>query len=143
MLYLETMYKSAFRVTSYLSQPLRLGCYKAYLTQVFNLHGIPKTIILDWDKIFIILFWKEIMLQLRTTVALSTTYHTETEGQLQCLKQCLKQYLRCMCFFMPKTWSSWLHLAEWQYNTNLYSTIVMSPFWGLYKYQPLVCLGYF
>ncbi|GMJ03680.1 hypothetical protein HRI_004037200 [Hibiscus trionum] len=87
-----------------------------YLDQVFKLHGSPKVIISDKDKIFTILFWKELMKKLGTVSHLSSAYHPETDNQTERLNQCLEQYLCSLCFLKPHTWATWLPQADWWYN---------------------------
>jgi hypothetical protein len=41
-----------------------------------------------------------------------------------------------MCSDRPKSWSRWLSLAEWWYNTNFHSSIQMTPFEALFGYKP-------
>ena len=107
-----------------------------YLSQVFKLHGAPKSIISDRDKVFTGNVWQELMKLLGTGVQLSTAYHPESDGQSERLNQCLEQYLRCMCFMKPKSWILWLLLAEWWYNTSHHSALGMTPFQALYGYKP-------
>ncbi|GMI89956.1 hypothetical protein HRI_002664900 [Hibiscus trionum] len=42
----------------------------------------------------------------------------------------------------PKEWDSWLHLAEWWYNTSYHSTIRSSPYQILYGKIPLYHIPY-
>ena len=120
-----------------LSHPFSaLDVAKLYLNQVFKLHGAPKTIISDRDKVFTSNVWQELMKLLGTSVQLSTAYHPESDGQSERLNQCLEQYLRCMCFMKPKSWIIWLPLAEWWYNTSLHSAVGMTPFQAIYGYKP-------
>nr|XP_009800857.1 PREDICTED: uncharacterized protein LOC104246690 [Nicotiana sylvestris]XP_016496573.1 PREDICTED: uncharacterized protein LOC107815506 [Nicotiana tabacum] len=41
-----------------------------------------------------------------------------------------------MVFENPKQWAKWLHLAEWWYNTNYYTSLKTTPFEALYGYPP-------
>ncbi|GMJ15287.1 hypothetical protein HRI_005197900 [Hibiscus trionum] len=107
-----------------------------YLDQVFKLHGSPKVIISDMDKIFTSLFWKELMRKLGTVSHLSSAYHLETDGQTERLNQCLEQYLRSLCFLKPHTWATWLPQAEWWYNSNFHIALGLTPFEALYGYKP-------
>ena len=65
-----------------LSHPFTaLEVAKLYLSQVFKLHGAPKSIISDRDKVFTSNVWQELMKLLGTSVQLSTAYHLESDGQ--------------------------------------------------------------
>ncbi|GMI64497.1 hypothetical protein HRI_000119000 [Hibiscus trionum] len=107
-----------------------------YLDQVFKLHGSPKVIISDKDKIFTSLFWKELMKKLGTVSHLSSSYHPETDGQTERLNKYLEQYLRSICFLKPHTWATWLPQAEWWYNSNFQTALGLTPFEALYGYKP-------
>ncbi|GMI71757.1 hypothetical protein HRI_000845000 [Hibiscus trionum] len=107
-----------------------------YLDNVFKLHGSPKVIISDRDRIFTSIFWKELMKKLGTVTHLSSAYHPETDGQTERLNQCLEQYLRSLCFLKPQTWATWLPQAEWWYNSNFHTAIGSTPFEALYGYKP-------
>lgn len=41
-----------------------------------------------------------------------------------------------MCGGEPKRWAYWLHLAEFWYNTNYHTSLLMTPFEALYGYKP-------
>ena len=43
----------------------------------------------------------------------------------------------------PHTWSRWLGLAEYWYNTTYHSSIKMTPFEALYGYAPPLHVPYF
>lgn len=88
------------------------------LDNVIKLHGMPQIIISDWDPIFISSFWKEMFTSLGTKVKLSSSYHPQTDGETERVNQCIEMFLRCIAGHKPGTWSSWLSLAEWWYNTS-------------------------
>lgn len=109
---------------------------KAFLDVIYKLHGIPTTIVTDRDKIFTSSFWKKLFTLMGTQLAMSTTYHPQTDGQTKRLNRCLEHYLRCMVHTNPKQWLKWLPLAEYWYNTNHHSSLKLSPFQALYGYPP-------
>ena len=53
---------------------------QVYFEQVFKLHGIPKTIVSDRDKIFISNFWTELFKFQQVALHKSTAYHPQTDG---------------------------------------------------------------
>lgn len=67
---------------------------------------------------------------------MSSAYHPLTDGQTERVNQCLETYLRCFAHACPAKWNSWLHLAEFWYNTSPHSTLGKSPFEVLYGHSP-------
>ena len=70
---------------------------RVFLDQVAALHGIPKTIISDRDKVFKSTLWKELMKALGTKLNMSSAYHPQTDGNTKRVNQGLENYLRCIC----------------------------------------------
>jgi hypothetical protein len=104
------------------------------LDVVVRLHGMPKLIESDRDKIFISSFWNELFKLSNTTLVISTSYHPQTDGQTERVNQCLKMFLRCCVHDTPKKWKSWLPLAEFRYNISFHSSLGCTPFKALYGY---------
>ncbi|XP_026435822.1 uncharacterized protein LOC113333611 [Papaver somniferum] len=109
---------------------------KAFLDQVFKLHGLPSSIISDRDKVFTSHFWQDLFKALGTSLNLSTDYHPQTDGQSERVNSCLENYLRCITGHKPSKWCQWLSLAEWWYNTSYHTSLKFSPFQALYGYLP-------
>ncbi len=109
---------------------------KIFLDTVYKLHGCPKSIVTDRDKVFTSLFWKELFNLLGVQLKMSTSYHPETDGQTERVNRCLETYLRCMCFQHPKKWGKYLPLAEWWYNSNFHTSLDTTPFKALYGVAP-------
>lgn len=109
---------------------------RAFLDTVYKLHGLPKGIVSDRDKIFTSEVWQDLFKLLGTKLQMSSAYHPQTDGQTERVNRCLETYLRCMCFQRPHKWDRWLSLAEWWYNTNHHSSLGMTPFQALYGHPP-------
>jgi Integrase zinc binding domain/Integrase core domain len=54
---------------------------RAFLENIYKLHGLPIKIVTDRDPIFTSLFWRELMKNLEIKLNLSTAYHLQTDGQ--------------------------------------------------------------
>jgi len=72
------------------------------MNQIVKLHGIPKSITSDRDKVFTSQFWKNLFQLQGTTLAMSSAYHPQTDGQSEVLNKCLEMFLRCFTFENPK-----------------------------------------
>ena len=56
---------------------------KLYLTEIVSLHGVPLSIISYRGPQFTSHFWKSFQKGLSTQVNLSTTFHPQTDGQVE------------------------------------------------------------
>ena len=113
-----------------------------YFEHIFKLHGLPKTIVSDRDRIFLSKFWQELFSLLKVSLHLSSAYHPQSDGQTEVINRCLEGYLRCMTGEKPAEWMLWLPLAEWWYNTNWHSSIGVTPFEVIYGQPPPLHIPY-
>ena len=65
-----------------------------YVKEVVMLHGVPKSIVSDRDSKFVSNFWKSLHSALGTGLDLSTTFHPQTDGQLECTIQIIEDLLQ-------------------------------------------------
>ena len=107
---------------------------KLYLSHVYKLRGVPLAIVSDRDRIFTSKFWQELCKLDKVDLRMSTAYHPQSDGQTECVNQCLETFLQCYPHACPKQWSSWMDLVEYWYNTSFDSAIVRSPFEVMYGY---------
>ncbi|GJV75382.1 retrotransposon-related protein [Tanacetum coccineum] len=113
-----------------------------FLDNNYKLHGLPKTIVSDKDKIFLSLFWHSLFKMLKVGLKFSTAYHPQTDGQTEVVNKCLEGYLRCMTGENPKEWVQWLPLAECWYNTNFHSATHTTPYEIVYGQPPPLYIPY-
>ncbi|KAH0655105.1 hypothetical protein KY285_029987 [Solanum tuberosum] len=109
---------------------------EAFVVGVIRLHGPPRTIVTDRDPRFLHSFWQEINRLQGSTLAMSTAYHPQTDGQSEALNKCLEQYLRCYVADAPTKWVTMLPWAEFWYNTSYQTSAGMTPFKALYGREP-------
>ena len=97
-----------------------------------RLHGLPQSIVSDWDSRFTSKFWKSLQQALGTCLKFSTAFHSQTDGQSEGTIQILEDMLRACAIDFQGSWDKYLPLAEFSYNNSYQSTIGMAPYKALY-----------
>ncbi|KAJ1411180.1 Ribonuclease H-like superfamily [Sesbania bispinosa] len=113
-----------------------------FMTEIYRLHGMPKTIVSDRDRVLINKFWPELFRLSGTTLAFSSAYHPQTDGQTEVTNHILETYLRCFVSDEPRRWFQYLYLSEYWYNSSFHSSLRMSPFEALYGRSPPTIRSY-
>ena len=71
---------------------------------------------------------KSLHVALGTRLHFSTSYHPQTDGQLERVIQILEDMLRCCVLEFQGTWEKQLPLLEFAYNNSFQSSIQMAPY---------------
>ncbi|GKA75244.1 putative reverse transcriptase domain-containing protein [Tanacetum coccineum] len=103
-----------------------------YLNKIVARHGIPASIICDYDGRFTSNFLKSFHKALGTDISMSTAYHPETDGQSERTIQTLEDMLRACVIDFGKGWVKYLPLAEFSYNNSYHASIKAAPCEALY-----------
>ena len=112
------------------------GLVDLYISNVFNRHGLPKSIVCDRGAKFTSHFWRSLMERLDIKLNLSTAFHPQTDGQTERVNQTLEQYLRNYVTFEQDDWTTYLPLAQFVLNNQVHSVLTTSPFFALHGYHP-------
>ena len=96
------------------------------------MHGIPKSIVSYRDSKFTSNFWKGLFEGFGTSINMSTTYHPQTDGQIERVNQVIEDMLRMYVMDQPSKWEYYLHLLEFSYNNGYHFSLNMSPFKAMY-----------
>ncbi|MBW0493695.1 hypothetical protein O181_033410 [Austropuccinia psidii MF-1] len=104
--------------TPKMSSITSLDLAHSFIKNIFSNHGLPSSI------------------KLRISRDLSTSYHPETDGQIERVNQILEQYLRTYVSYHQNDWNTWLPLAEFAYNNSDHSSTKQSPFFTVYGRDP-------
>lgn len=91
---------------------------RAFSKHVAKLHGMPRSIISDRNRIVPSNLWKDLFKLQGTQLYRSTTYHPESDDQTEVRNRCVQQYLRCFVMDNPSNWPSYLHLPELWFKTS-------------------------
>ncbi|GJP37618.1 hypothetical protein CLOM_g22008 [Closterium sp. NIES-68] len=94
-------------------------------------------LISDRDPKFTNKFWKELMSLLGTKIAMSSAYHTQTDGQTKRLNQIVEQLLRAACKDEISKWDLHLPVLEFAYNNATHAATGQTPFFLYYGRHPL------
>ena len=103
-----------------------------YIKEIIRLHGIPISIISDWDPRFTSKFLGKLQEALGTRLNFSTTFHPQTDGQSERVIQILEDMLRSCAIDYEGSWDRHIPLVEFVYNNSFQSSIGMVPYEALY-----------
>ena len=115
-----------------------LDIAQLFVREIVRLHGVPARIISDRDAKFTSKFWTAMFQSLGTRLNLSSSYHPETDGQIERVNQVIEDMLRAYCGQQPRLWLKYLLLVEFSYNSSHHQSLGMSPFKALYGQDCLV-----
>ena len=105
---------------------------RLYIREIFRLHGVPVSIVSDRDPRFTTHFWKSFQKAMGTQLTMSTTFHLQTDGQLERTIQVLENMLRACVLDHKDSWEEHLPLVEFTYNNSYQASIQMAPYEALY-----------
>jgi hypothetical protein len=100
---------------------------RLFVDRIYCLHGLPKSFVSDRDSKFTALFWRFVFDILGTKLDMSSTRHSETDGQTERVNRILEEYLREVVKY-KKDWDLFLGLAEFCYNSAIHTSTKKSPF---------------
>ena len=113
-----------------------LNTTKLYLCYVWKHHGLLTGVVLDRGPQFASQVMKDICKRLGIQPQLSTTYHPQTDRQMERINRDLQQYLHVFTLEKQDEWVSWLPLAQFSYNTKKQLSTEKSLFEVTQSYQP-------
>jgi len=104
------------------------GLARLFRDNVWWLHGLPESIILDRGPQFAAGLMRELNEMLGIKTKLSTVFHPQTNRQMERMNQELEQYLCMFIDYCQEQWPEWLGMAEFAYNNKAHSGTKVSPF---------------
>ena len=99
-----------------------------FRNNVWKLHRLPESVILDRGLQFAAELTKELNKMLGIETKLSMAYHPETDGQTERTNQELEQYLRIYVNHRQNNWAEWLAMAEFAFNNKVHAATKVLPF---------------
>jgi len=112
------------------------GLARLFRDNVWKLHGLPESIILDRGPQFAAGLMRELNGMLGIASKLLTAFHPQTDGQTERMNQELEQYLRMFIDHRQEQWPEWLGTAEFAYNNKVHSSTQTMPFKANYGQDP-------
>jgi len=110
---------------------------KAFINNIYKLHGLPYDIITDRDSQFTSELCQEFLFLLNIKSKIATTDHHETVGQVERCNSYIEQYLRCFSrSFYHDDWVDFLPLAEFAYNNSFHPSTNETPLFINYGFHP-------
>ena len=112
------------------------GVAKLFFLHVFCHYGLHNKCISDQGPQFASAFARELAHLLKYNLKLSSTYHPQTNGEIERVNQELETYLCIFCNGHPEKWADLLPMAEFSHNSPTHSAINKLPFFLILRYEP-------
>ena len=100
-----------------------------FFREVVRHHGIPSTIVSDRDPRFTAHFWRTVFEMLHTKLAMSTSFHPQTDGQTERANRTIEDILRSYVNSLQDDWDEYLPFAEIAYNKSIQASTGFSPYY--------------
>ncbi len=107
-----------------------------YTTYILPHYRLLKLIISDRGTQFTMEITRELLKTIGIKQNISTSYHPQTDGQLERTNQWLEQYIRIFTNYKQDDWAAWLPLAQYMHNSWPSSTTKKAPFELLMGHVP-------
>ncbi|GJR91404.1 putative reverse transcriptase domain-containing protein [Tanacetum coccineum] len=91
---------------------------RLYLNEIVARHGVPISIISDYDSYFTSRFWQSMQEALETQLDMNIAYHPQTDGQSEHTIQNLEDMLKAYVLDFGGSWDVHLPLVEFSYNNR-------------------------
>ena len=113
------------------------GVAQLYVDNVVRLHGLPRSLVSDRDKLFTSLFWKALMERLGVELHPSTANHPQSDGASERMHRTLVEMLRMFVSHHQNDWRKHLAMCEFAINNNTNASTGMSAFFADLGYHPI------
>ena len=107
---------------------------RIFMDVVVREHGLPRVIVFDRDTKFMSSFWREVCKVMGTTLAMSSGFHPQTNGQTERTNQSIEEMLRAYVGKHQSNWDDRLGMIEFAYKNCIHSPSGFTPFYLCYGY---------
>jgi transposase InsO family protein len=105
---------------------------KLFFKEVVRLHGLPRSIVSDWDTKFVGHFWRNLWKKLGKNLSFSSAYHPRMDGKIEVVNRSLGDLVRSLVTEHHSQWDHILPHTEFAYNDSINRSIGQSPFQIVY-----------
>jgi len=106
--------------------------FKKLNSIIFDVYGLPLSILLDQDSRSTFKFWSQMMKSQGIQVWMATQYHHQTKGQVERRIRTLKQLMRNFVNPRQNNWSGTLRAIAAAINGAPHKSVCISPYHALY-----------
>src|SRR5260221_2530769 len=99
-----------------------------FLEHIWHHHRLLEEVISDRRPTFVSNFSRKLAALLGVKLTPSTSYHLQTDGQMECMNQEIEAYLRVFVSHRQDDWADWLPLVEFAYNNKVHVATCWTPF---------------
>ena len=110
---------------------------RIFVDSVVRMHGLPRAIVSDRDTKFTSTFWREVSKTMGTTLAMSSGFHPQTDGQTERANRSIEEMLRAYVGKRQDDWDLRLGMVEFAYNNSVHSSTGFTPFYLCYGRHPV------
>ena len=110
---------------------------RIFMDAVVRLHGLPRVIVSDRDTKFTSNFWREVCRVMGTTLAMSSGFHPQTDGQTERANRSIEEMLRAYVGKRQSDWDDRLGMIEFAYNNSIHTSSGYTPFYLCYGRHPV------
>jgi hypothetical protein len=107
-----------------------------FFKEVVRLHGLPNSIVSDRDARFTSKFWRALWQHFGTKLAMSTSFHPQTDGQTERANRSLEDMIRAYVNNKQDDWDCHLPALELATNNSKQASTGFSPFYLNFGYHP-------
>ncbi len=114
------------------------GLAEVIINVVVRHHRIPESIVMDWGSLFTSKFWSLLYYFLSIKRKLSTTFQSQTDGQIERQNSTIEAYFQAFVNWEQDDWERLLLIAEFAYNNAKNASPGHTSFELNYGYYPRV-----
>ena len=106
---------------------------------VWKHHSLPRSITSDRGPQFAAQVMQEINKALGISTKLSTSFHSQMDGQTEIVNKEVQKFLQIYCFEKQDQWANWLAITQFSINSKKHVSTKVAPFEATQSYVP--CMG--